>query len=60
VNKKDRDYIFTTFENEGFDSALVHYSHFDEIKDEKFHAIRKAYLAAREALVTYLEWDETA
>lgn len=50
--------VFAAIENEGFDYAFVHYSDFLEIKDEKFHELRKAFLAAREALTEYIDCEE--
>ncbi len=43
---------------EGFDYAFVHYSSFDNIKDEKFHELRKAFVKAREQLSDYIDLDE--
>ena len=41
-------------EQEGFDYAFTHYSHFTEVKDEEFHRLRLAFLAARKALLEYI------
>lgn len=40
---------------EGFDYAFVDYSDFDGVEDEEFHRLRLAYLAAHDALASYLE-----
>ena len=53
MTKKDKKNLNAAVENEGFDYAFAHYSAFDEIKDEKFHELRKAYLDARQALADY-------
>lgn len=41
-------------DNEGFDYTFKHYSEFPEIKDKKFHNLRREYLAARDALAEYI------
>ena len=41
-------------DEEGMDYTFQHYSHFEEIKDEKFHRLRNAYLDAAEALENYV------
>ena len=51
---KELDYVRDTVENEGFDYAFRHYSDFEDIKDKKFHELRKAYAKAAEALVEFL------
>jgi|HubBroStandDraft_3_1064219.scaffolds.fasta_scaffold675317_2 hypothetical protein len=58
MKAKDVLYIAQTVENEGFDYAFVNYSAFDDIKDEEFHALRKAYLAARNNLALYIGMDK--
>lgn len=54
---KEFRYVLETIEQEGFDYAFVNYSDFDEIKDEEFHKIRLAFLAARKALTDYIGSD---
>lgn len=39
---------------EGFHYCFVSYSDFPEIKDEKFHQLRKAYIKAAEELRNYV------
>ena len=58
MKAKDRRYVDETVENEGFDYAFRHYSDFENVKDEEFHRLRKAYLAAREALVEYVGLED--
>lgn len=41
-------------DNEGFHYAFIHYSDFDEVKDKKFHKLRKAYIKATNDLATYI------
>lgn len=58
---KGRDFrnIDDRVEQEGFDYAFVHYSDFSEVKDEEFHRLRLAFLAARKALVDYVGLEDT-
>lgn len=55
MKKEDREYLLATIENEGFCYAFVDYSYFNEIKDEEFHRLRKAFIEAKEALEKYIE-----
>jgi hypothetical protein len=57
-NPKGWKYVLDTIENEGFDYAFTGYSNFEEITDEEFHKLRKAFLAARKALADYLGVDD--
>ena len=54
MNAKDAKYVRATIENEGFSYAFNDYSDFDDIKDEKFHELRKAFLKAQEELDEYV------
>lgn len=54
MKRKDRENIQATVENEGFDYAFVHYSHFEEVKDEEFHRLRVQYVEAQQALADYI------
>ncbi len=45
------DYV----ENEGFDYCFTSYSSFDDVEDEKFHELRKAYIKAHDVLESYLD-----
>ena len=40
---------------EGFHYCFYSYSQFQDIKDEEFHRLRKAYLEAAEKLEKYVE-----
>lgn len=53
LTTEDKEYIDGVVETEGFDYGFKHYTNFPDIKDKKFHQLRKAYLAAREELVNY-------
>lgn len=54
MKPKDIDYVRETVDQEGFDYAFTGYSDFEEIKDEEFHKLRKAYLEAHKNLAEYL------
>lgn len=45
-------------EQEGFDYTFRSYSEFPDVKDRKFHKLRKAYVEAAEKLEDYLEGAE--
>jgi len=50
-------YMEQKIEKEGFHYAFVGYSDFDEVKDEKFHELRKKYLKALKELGDYMGID---
>lgn len=58
MNGKELNYIKGTLEKEGFHYAFTGYSDFEEIKDEEFHRLRKAYVKATEELADYLDTPE--
>lgn len=47
-------YMQTKIDKEGFHYAFHDYSDFEEVEDEKFHELRKAYLKATTALCEYM------
>lgn len=55
MKKADRQIVQDTVENEGFDYTFVHYSNFEEIKDEEFHRLRVVYVKAQRALAELCE-----
>ena len=55
MTKKDIGRIEDVLNSEGFDYGFIHYTSFDEIKDEEFHRLRLAYVEAQEKLQAYLE-----
>lgn len=57
-NRSKMSYVRATVENEGFDYAFRSYSDFEDIKDEEFHELRKAYVEAANALAEYTGCDE--
>lgn len=48
------DNVRDRVEQEGFHYCFVSYSDFAEIKDAKFHKLRKAFVKASEDLAAYL------
>lgn len=58
MKPKDVKYIHDTVENEGFHYAFIHYSDFEEVKDDHFHKLRKAYVEATNALADYLGLED--
>ena len=55
VTKQDLSDVQYRIENEGFDYCFRCYSNFEEINDEKFHELRKAYIKAAKELEKYVE-----
>lgn len=58
MTDKEKNYVQSTIENEGFDYVFVHYSDFEDIKDEEFHRLRKEFIEARDKLGDYVGWDD--
>lgn len=54
----DLDYVRAKVDAEGFEYAFVNYSDFADVKDEEFHRLREAYLAAGKALAEYIGADQ--
>ena len=40
---------------DGFDYTFIDYSNFEDVNDEKFHVLRKAYVKAHKDLYSYIE-----
>lgn len=53
-----KEEICRDIDSEGFAYTFVDYSSFSEIKDEKFHSLRKAFLKAYKELESYVGWEE--
>jgi hypothetical protein len=58
LNTEDAVELQGTIEAEGFDYAFRFYSGFQEIKDKKFHSLRKAYIKAAQELSDYARVEE--
>jgi hypothetical protein len=54
MEENDWDKVMNRIDNEGFHYCFKNYSNWEEIKDEKFHKLRLAYLKAAEDLNTYI------
>ncbi len=54
-NKRTVRDVLDYVENEGFDYCFTSYSTFDDVEDEEFHQLRKAYMKAANKLEKYLE-----
>jgi hypothetical protein len=54
---KNLNYVRGVVDNEGFDYAFRCYSDFSLVKDEEFHKLRLAYIAAADALSAYAGLD---
>jgi hypothetical protein len=55
---KELDHVRDCVEEVGFHYTFRYYTGFNEIKDEKFHTLRKAYIEAATELSTYLNLEE--
>lgn len=54
MKKLDLTEVAERMELEGFDYCFRNYSDWDEIKDEEFHKLREAYIAAADMLEFYV------
>lgn len=54
MTPKEKEMVLCIIEDEGFDYTFDCYSNFREIKDEKFHQLRKDYLKARNEFEKYI------
>lgn len=57
MTKDEHEYVCDVVSKEGFDYAFIDYSDFDDVHDEKFHALRLAYVEAHRALADYIGLD---
>jgi hypothetical protein len=59
LNTEDAIHVQGVVESEGsMDYAFRYYSGFKEIKDKKFHSLRKAYVKAAQELSDYARLEE--
>ena len=58
MTEEEKGYVVSKINNEGFDYTFIHYSHFKDIKDDKFHKLRRAYIKAMKDLSKYLRLEE--
>ena len=52
--KMELEEVRYRMDEEGFDYCFRAYSNFSEVKDEEFHKLREAYIAAADALENYI------
>ena len=50
--------LLNRIDHEGFDYCFVHYSDFKNIKDERFHKLRDAFVTARQKLADYIGFED--
>ena len=55
MTKTNVEKVLNAIDQEGFDYTFRDYSSFKLIRDEKFHELRKAYIAAADALDSYID-----
>lgn len=48
------EYVKYKMDEEGFHYCFVHYSNFEEIKDEEFHRLRKEFIKYSKELEKYV------
>lgn len=58
MDTAQKTYVADIIDCEGFEYAFVHYSNFDDVKDEEFHKLRLAFIEARKKLQEYIEHNE--
>lgn len=58
MTKKDKQILADKIEWEGGDYTLFEYSDWKEIKDKKFHQLRKEIVRLRKELYEYIEIDK--
>lgn len=51
----EREYVSSVIISEGFEYAFLHYSHFEEVKNEEFHRLRKSFVISAAELLEFLE-----
>ena len=54
MTKEEAEYLSVKIREEEFHYCFKHYSRFGDIKDEKFHELRTAYLKSADELEKYI------
>ena len=52
---EDWEHLSIRIRQEGFHYCFKHYSNFEEIKDEKFHNLRKQYISVSNEIEQYVK-----
>lgn len=55
IDVEEYRYVMSKIKNDGIDYCFRHYSNFEEIVDEEFHILRKAYLKSSDNLIEYIQ-----
>lgn len=59
MKKEDAEYLLSRMNQEGFHYCFESYSNFEDIKDERFHKLRKEYLESAKKLKEYIKSQNT-
>lgn len=54
MTQEDKELLLAKIEHEDFDYCFDGYSSREDIEDEQFHKLRKAYLKAKKQLLDYI------
>ena len=52
---REKKRVQETVESEGFGYTFMSYSNFDDVKDQRFHELRQAFVNAAKELATYID-----
>lgn len=55
MNDQTLNDVAFSMDQEGFDYCFRGYSYFEEVEDAEFHRLREAYIAAADALESYVK-----
>jgi hypothetical protein len=55
LTKAEQELVRALVDDEGLDYTFIHHFDFEQIKDETFHRLRKAYILAAERLQDYID-----
>ena len=58
MKTEDKKMVVEAIDGEGFEYAMIHYSDWKEVKDEKFHALRKQYVNAMKEIKKYIDYKK--
>ena len=54
ITIEQKDFVLNAIDINGLDYAFQHFSKFEDIKDERFHALRENYLKAAQDMLDFL------
>ena len=58
MKTEDKKMVVEAIDGEGFDYAMFHYSDWKEVKDKKFHNLRKQYINATREIKKYIGYSK--